>query len=314
MNNVVVHFKLLLVAVIWGLGWPAGRVVATEILPFMASWLRYVIATVSFLLFLKLSKQWMIPTKSEWSRIFLIGFFSTCVYQAFFMFGMQYTAAGDASLMITFNPLFTAILAVIFLSEKMHLNLIIGLMMGMTGVGILFYYSPNVDIPIADRILGNILIAGAALAWACNTIFMKRAMTTKTSDSAKPLNPLELTVWSSAAGLIILTPITALEAATQGVVLPTIDGWIGIIFLALFSTVIAYVWFADGIIKIGASMSALYVYLVPPFGILGGYLLLQEKLGVSLIVAFLLITGGVIIAQRKNSLTSNHHESSSIGV
>ena len=81
--------------------------------------------------------------------------------------------------------------------------------------------------------------------------------------------------------------------------MPTIDGWIGIIFLALFSTVIAYVWFADGIIKIGASMSALYVYLVPPFGILGGYLLLQEKLGVSLIVAFLLITGGVIIAQRR---------------
>ena len=291
MKNFLVHLKLFLVAVIWGLGWPAGRVVATDILPFMASWLRYVIATGSFLLFLKLSKQWMIPNKSEWKRIFLIGFFSTCVYQAFFMFGMQYTAAGDASLMITFNPLFTAILAVIFLSEKMHLNLIIGLLMGMTGVGILFYYSPNVDIPLADRILGNILIAGAALAWACNTIFMKRAMTTSANDAEKPLNPLELTVWSSAAGLIILTPITAFEVATQGVVLPTSDGWIGIIFLALFSTVIAYVWFADGIIKIGASMSALYVYLVPPFGIIGGYLLLQEKLGMSLILAFLLITG-----------------------
>ena len=119
----------------------------------------------------------MIPNKSEWKRIFLIDSFQH-VYQAFFMFGMQYTAAGDASLMITFNPLFTAILAVIFLSEKMHLNPIIGLLMGMTGVGILFYYSPNVDIPLADRILGNILIAGAALAWACNTIFMKRAMTT----------------------------------------------------------------------------------------------------------------------------------------
>ena len=314
MKNFLVHFKLFLVAVIWGLGWPAGRVVATDILPFMASWLRYVIATVSFLLFLKLSKQWMIPKKSEWKRIFLIGFFSTCVYQAFFMFGMQYTAAGDASLMITFNPLFTAILAVIFLSEKMHLNLIIGLLMGMTGVGILFYYSPNVNIPLADRILGNILIAGAALAWACNTIFMKRAMTTSANDAEKPLNPLELTVWSSAAGLIILTPITAFEVATQGVVLPTSDGWIGIIFLALFSTVIAYVWFADGIIKIGASMSALYVYLVPPFGIIGGYLLLQEKLGMSLILAFLLITGGVIIAQRKNSLTSNHHEASLTGV
>ena len=106
--------------------------------------------------------------------------------------------------------------------------------MGMTGVGILFYYSPNVDIPLADRIFGNILIAGAALAWACNTIFMKRAMTTSANDAEKPLNPLELTVWSSAAGLIILTPVTAFEVATQGVVLTTNDGWIGIIFLACF--------------------------------------------------------------------------------
>jgi len=314
MNNFLVHVKLFSVAIIWGLGWPAGRVVATDILPFMASWLRYVIATVSFLLFLKVSNQWMIPSRSEWSRIFLIGFFSTCVYQAFFMFGMQYTAAGDASLMITFNPLFTAILAVIFLNEKMHLNLVIGLLMGMTGVGILFYYSPNIDIPLADRVLGNILIAGAALSWACNTILMKRAMTTPANDAKKPLNPLELTVWSSVAGLIMITPITAIEVATRGVVLPTGDGWIGIIFLALFSTVIAYVWFADGIVKIGASMSALYVYLVPPFGIIGGYLLLQEKLGLSLIFAFVLITGGVIIAQRKNSITSNHHEASLTGV
>ena len=314
MNNFFVHVKLFLVAIIWGLGWPAGRVVATDILPFMASWLRYVIATVSFLLFLKVSNQWMIPSRSEWSRIFLIGFFSTCVYQAFFMFGMQYTAAGDASLMITFNPLFTAILAVIFLNEKMHLNLVIGLLMGMTGVGILFYYSPNIDIPLADRVLGNILIAGAALSWACNTILMKRAMTTPANDAKKPLNPLELTVWSSVAGLIMITPITAIEVATRGVVLPTGDGWIGIIFLALFSTVIAYVWFADGIVKIGASMSALYVYFVPPFGIIGGYLLLQEQLGLSLIFAFVLITGGVIIAQRKNSITSNHHEASLTGV
>jgi len=314
MNNFLVHVKLFLVAVIWGLGWPAGRVVANDILPFTASWLRYVIATLSFLVFLKFSGQWMFPNRSEWRRLFAIGFISTVVYQGFFMFGMQYTAAGDASLMITFNPLFTAILAIIFLSEKMHLNLVIGLVMGITGVGILFYYSPNVDIDFSSRVLGNLLIACAALSWACNTILMKQAMTKPAGDATKPLNPLELTVWSSVAGLLILTPITAIEAMTQGVSVPSFDGWIGVIFLALFSTVIAYVWFADGIINIGASMSALYVYLVPPFGIIGGYLLLQEKLGTSLLFAFILITGGVIIAQRNNSSTSKHDEAQPAGL
>jgi drug/metabolite transporter (DMT)-like permease len=299
MSNLATHLKLFTVAVIWGFGWPAGRVVAGDVLPFTASWIRYVIATFCFLAYLKISRQWMLPNKSEWKILFLIGFFSTCVYQAFFMFGMQYTAAGDASLMITFNPIFTAILAVIFLKESMHRNLITGLLMGITGVGILFYYSPNVDIEFVDRAIGDLLIAGAALAWACNTILMKKAMTEPKHNSTKPLNPLELTVWSSVAGLILLTPIMAVETATQGFILPSLDGWIGIVFLAIFSTVVAYVWFADGIIKIGASMSALYVYLVPPFGILGGYLLLGEKLGLSLAFAFVLITGGVFVAQSK---------------
>ena len=299
MKNLAPHLKLFTVAVIWGFGWPAGRVVANDVLPFTASWIRYIIATLCFLAYLKLSKQWMSPSKSEWKILFLIGFFSTCVYQAFFMFGMQYTAAGDASLMITFNPIFTAILAVIFLKESMHWNLVTGLLMGITGVGILFYYSPNIDIDFVDRAIGDLLIAGAALAWACNTILMKKAMTETDEKSSKPLNPLELTVWSSVAGLILLTPIMAVETMTQGFVLPSADGWIGLVFLAIFSTVVAYVWFADGIIKIGASMSALYVYLVPPFGILGGYLLLDEKLGLSLVFAFILITGGVFIAQSK---------------
>ena len=302
MKSWLIHVQLFIVTIIWGLGWPAGRIVATEILPFTAAWLRYVIVVICFLGLLWFTGKWLLPNRSEWGRIFLIGFFSTCVYQAFFMVGMQYTAAGDASLMITFNPLFTAILAIMFLDEKMNLHLAIGLLMGISGVIILFYYSPNVDIDFNDRVIGNLFIAGAALSWACNTILMKKAMTKPIDSDKEPLNPLELTVWSSVAGLIILTPVMFVEAATQGIIMPSFDGWIGILFLAIFSTVIAYVWFAEGIIKIGASKSSLYIYLVPPFGILGGVLILGERLGLSLIFAFILITGGVMIAQRKDNI------------
>ena len=54
MGKWLIHVKLLIVAIIWGLGWPAGRVVATEMLPFAASWIRYVFATSAFLFVLKL--------------------------------------------------------------------------------------------------------------------------------------------------------------------------------------------------------------------------------------------------------------------
>ena len=72
-------------------------------------------------------------------------------------------------------------------------------------------------------------------------------------------------------------------------------------FLSVFSTVLSYVWFADGVRKIGAGRASFYVYLVPVFGILSGILLLDEKLGVSIVASFVLIVGGVYLAQTKQS-------------
>jgi drug/metabolite transporter (DMT)-like permease len=303
MKHLLIHIKLGIVAIIWGIGWPAGRIIAQEIAPFAASWIRYVIAVALFLIYLRFSDKWIVPTRGEWKRIAWIGFFATCLYQAFFMIGMKYTAAGDASLMVTLNPFFTALLAIVFLKEAMHWRLGVGIGLGLGGVAILFLYSPNVDIPFFERALGDILIATAAFAWACNTILMKKSMTEPALDSGRCLSPLQLTVWSSVAGLFMLTPVMVVETWVVGIPTPSTNGWISILFLAIFSTVISYVWFADGILTIGAGKSALYVYLVPIFGILSGYLLLNEKLGTSLIAAFILIVGGVLLAQSNQPLS-----------
>ena len=298
MNNATVHLKLVVVAAIWGLGWPAGRVVASNVEPISGAWLRYILVVLMFLAYLKATNRWITPSPSQWKVIFAIGFFSTFCYQALFMYGMKHTAAGDASLMITFNPLFTAMLAVFFLDERMSWRLVGGLMLAVAGVTVLFAASPNIDIPTADRWLGNLFIAASALAWACSSILMKKTMTETPSDANAPMTPLLLTVWSSVVGLLILTPWAGIEMVQHGWPNPSASAWVGIVFLAVFSTVVAYVWFADGIHTIGAGKAAFYVYLVPPFGILGGWALLGEQLGPSLAVAFGLIVGGVVVAQR----------------
>lgn len=296
MNLLRVHLKLFIVATIWGFGWPAGRVVALDTPPVLASWIRYVMACCCFLIYLKLSNNIVLPTSRQWKGIFLIGFCSTFLYQLFFMLGMARTAAGDASLMITLNPLFTAILASFFLKETFTKRHSLGVVMGFTGVLILFMASPNTDLILAERWLGNGFIACSALSWASATILMK-GMMTDTAEQ-KGMSPLHLTVWSSISGLVFLTPFLIGETLQQGAVhSPSQQAWIGMAFLAILSTVVSYVWFADGVIKIGAGKAALYVYLIPPFGILGGYLLLNEQLGWSLLASFIMIAGGVAIAQ-----------------
>mgnify|MGYP001392672709 FL=1 len=297
MKNASTHAKLLAVALIWGLGWVAGRVAARDIPPFTAGWTRYILAVGCFFLLLLATKQWVTPSKGQWKIIIAIGFLSTFLYQAFFMYGMKWTAAGDASLMITFNPLFTAILAVPFLGEKFDKRLGLGLLSAVCGVVVIAWYSPNVDIPVNERLLGDALIAMSALSWACTTILMKKAM-----SGENALSPLHLTVWSSAVGLLIQTPAVIWEYSQVGFpVDASSEAWLWLAFLAIFSTVLSYVWFADGIKVIGAGRSAMYVYLVPIFGILSGWVLLDEKLGFSLIASFILIVGGVYLAQSKES-------------
>ena len=305
MKNALTHVKLLLVAAIWGVSWVAGRVIALAVPPITAAWIRYVIAVACFLIFLKVTDRWQLPSREQWKIVALIGLFSTCIYQALFMYGMQYTAAGDASLMITFNPIFTALIAIPFLGEKMNLRLASGLILALIGVFILFFYSPNIDIAFADRLKGNFLIAAAALAWAFSSILMKKSMTA----AQDPLSPLHLTVWASVMGLLMLTPWAGYEILTIGIANPSQNIWIAIVFLALLSTVLSYVWFADGIKTLGAGKTALYVYLVPPFGIISAWILIDEKIGWSFLLSFLLIVIGVALAQsekRDEQDTSGH--------
>ena len=230
--------------------------------------------------------------------VIAIGLFSTFLYQSLFMSGMRWTASGDASLVITFNPLFTALLAIPFLGNPLTRRLTGGLFLGVMGITLIFIDSPNIDLPGDERMLGDAFITVAALSWAMSSIMMKKAMSVPAEDSDSPMTPLALTVWASLAGLVMLTPWAGWETYAAGG-LPLIDTqvWAAILFLALGSTVISYVWFADGIREIGASHAALYVYLVPPFGILSGWLLLNEHLGWSLLAAFVLIVGGVALAQ-----------------
>ena len=300
MNHVGLHARLWLVAAFWGVAWTAGRVIATEMddWPVFGAWLRYLIAVPTFLLWLRWSEGWFVPSMAQWKRLFWIGACSTFLYQVLFMYGMGWTAAGDASLMITLNPLFTSVLAVIVLGHPMTKELGGGLFLGLLGITVLFLASPNVDLPANERWLGNAFIAASAMAWAAATLLIRQAMDVDVSENDGPMSPLQITVWSSAVGLVFLTPWSGYEVANNGWPVIEASSLVAIVFLALLSTVLAYVWFAEGVKHIGPSRTSTYVYLVPIFGILSGHVLLGEHLGWSLVLALVLILGGVSLAQR----------------
>jgi drug/metabolite transporter (DMT)-like permease len=85
-----------------------------------------------------------------------------------------------------------------------------------------------------------------------------------------------------------------------GIPNPNTAEWGSIVYLGLFSTVLTYVWFARGIDRIGPTAAASYVFLVPIFGVLSGWALLDENIGTSMLVGFVLIVMGVREVQRES--------------
>ena len=299
-----VHGLMLLVALIWGLSWAVGRILALGLPPLTGAWLRYVVTLLLFYAWFAVraarGKQvrWFPKDRQSWKTLTLIGLTGVFGYQIFFMHGMRLTAAGDASLIVTFNPIFTVLLAAPLLGQPISRKMFAGLACGFIGVAVVTGWSPNTDLPFNERILGDFLILLAALNWALTTNMTKRMMERRKGEAEA--STLEIVVWYSLLGTLMLTPLAAWETWKYGLPQPTMTDWYAVIYLGALSTVIAYYWFARGIEKLGATAASSYVFLVPLFGVLGGVWLLDEKVGWTLIAGFILIVSGVRLVQRES--------------
>jgi drug/metabolite transporter (DMT)-like permease len=308
-GGIIIHLKLLFVAAAWGLAWAAGRELALALPEAIVAWYRYAITIPLFFVWLYFKERGnrdgkpviFVPRGEMFWKLAWIAFFSTFLYQLFFMHGMARTAAGDASVIITFNPGFTALLAVPLLHRSLTPKLVFGLVVGLIGVAIVTGWSPNNDLPLNQRLLGDFLIMCAAASWAISTNLMKRILEAEEGEDEKP-SALAIITWSAFLGWLLLTPLAAFDFIIHGsAAIPDLSGLLWLLYLAVISTVLAYAWFADGVDVIGGTAAATYVYLVPFFGILSGVLLLNESIGWSLFAGFALILVGVKVAQQSSN-------------
>jgi drug/metabolite transporter (DMT)-like permease len=140
----------------------------------------------------------------------------------------------------------------------------------------------------------------AALSWATTTNLTKILLSRKSGVS-----PLEIVVWYSLIGWVLLTPWMISEIWYFGMPSPGAAEWSTVAYLGVISTVLAYVLFAKGIDTIGATAASSYVFLVPVFGIIGGWALLGENIGASMAVGFVLIVAGIREVQKQSERVLN---------
>jgi drug/metabolite transporter (DMT)-like permease len=132
------------------------------------------------------------------------------------------------------------------------------------------------------------------LSWAAYTFIGRQA--------TKTLSPLATTLYGSLVGALFL----GIAALIQGAIEPfswSWRVWAGMFFLAIFGTAIAYTWFTEAVHQLGAGHASVFINLVPVFAVLQAALLLDERLGLSVLFGGLLVIAGVwLTTQQQNSL------------
>jgi drug/metabolite transporter (DMT)-like permease len=298
-RNWIVYSQLLLTMFLWGLAWPVGRLLATNLPPVSIAVLRYAIVVPVLFGILRIKRQ-PIRLERKWIvKLVVMGLFSTTLYQIFFLYGVRYAAASDDSIVIGIGPVLIAIMASFVLNERLTKMKGLGFISGLAGIGVISLLSPNTD--VLNRPLGISLVFGGAIAYALYTVTLRRFVATNRAENTSPtLSSLAILAWISLFGWVFLIPLSLFETPWTYTWAPL--SWLGILYLALLSTVVGYFFYVEGVSKIGAGRAAIFGNLVPVFGVLTSVLLLPENLSPWHGVSFLLILTGVVLVNKQKRL------------
>jgi len=286
----LVYSKLMLVAIIWGGTFIAGRVAANEMpAPTAALW-RYLIACGALLLLSwRLEGGLPVLSRQQWVGVILLGMTGVAAYNLLFMFGLERVPASRGSLIMAFNPVATLLGAALFLGEPLTRYRVAGILLALLGVAIVLGHGHPLQLFTGHVGVGEVALLGCAMAWATYTLLGKRIL--------QGLSPLAATTYAALTGVAIL----AIAAALSGdLIVPqaSLIGWICLAYLGVFGTAVAFVWFYDGVKVLGPARTAVFINLVPVAAVTLGVLLLGEPLEMSMLSGGALVILGVFIINR----------------
>lgn len=295
-NTIATYVKLVLTALFWGGTWVCGRAAVQEASPFMiASW-RFLLA-ISALGLLLISKQgWPRWNLRQWLFLSGLGASGVFFYNIFFLFGLQRVEAGRGALVVALSPVFIALVDWLVFKAKPTLIKLLGIGLALIGSLLVVTNGQLSHILAGEAGFGECLLIGSVLSWVVYTYIIRACQT--------ELSSLEMAFGGCLTGWMMLTALALYGGTLFAFDYLTWRGISSIMFLGIFGSAIAFMWYSDGISRIGTTMTAAFINLVPVFAVLLGMLLLGERLGAAALTGGTCIIVGVILTNRKKPALS----------
>ena len=274
--------ELVLLAALWGISFMFMRIAGPEFGPFALVEVRVVIAAMS-LLPLLLLREGLGQVRANWRTITMIGALNSGIPFVLFTYSTLYITGGLSAILNGTAPLWTALIAWAWLSDRLTTSQVIGLLVGFGGVYLL----------VADEL--SLSFSGTLIAMLAATFgaFLYGLAANMTKRYASGISPLTMSTGSKIAASLVILPGAIWNWPQTS---PSLAAWIAVITMGVASTALAYILYFRLIRNVGPSKAIAVTYLVPVFAMLFGAVFIDETITLIMIVGCGVIFLGTALA------------------
>jgi len=273
------YIALAMAVLFWGSSFVATKIALQSFPPFALIFFRFLAASI-FFTFLLMRTGFPALTWTTIKPLLFLAIFQPGLYFIFETFGLQYSSATEASLIIATIPVVVLLLSIFILKERVKTINILGIMLSIPGVTLLVFGGQSLQ-ETQNRLLGDFLIIGAVVS---ASIYM--IMTRKLGES---FSPIQITGMQIILGAILFFPaflFTLPQIEWSGI---TQDGIIALIILTIFATIGAFLCYNYALTQIPAAQAAVCINGIPLITAFVAWTILGEKLSA------MQLTGGIIV-------------------
>lgn len=281
------YLALCVTCVVWGTTWVASKIGIGDIPALQMASIRQFLGGICFVGFFMIYKKLPLPRGKQIGRLLILALLMFVFANGLSTWSLNYIPTGLSALVGALYPLSVVIIEMVFFkSRNMTMLTFIGLLLGLTGIGIVFYETAFNHQP-GGFIFGVSLSVIAMLSWSVGTLILTR--------SAIRMNPYYSIGWQ----MLISSVMLFVFAQVSGQTIPFADisakAWWVILYLVLAGSILSFVAFIYSMKKLPVAVASLYAYINPLVAMVVAAIVLNEKLTIYILWGSIVTLLGVFI-------------------
>lgn len=287
------YLLLVLTSLFWAGNMVMSRGLRADLPPVGLAFWRWVVALACVLPFAlpHLKGQWPV-LRAAWRPVIFLGIFGVGFYNTFSYVAVQYTTATSATLLNSFIPVVTSVLAFLSLGRRLSRPEAIGGLISLVGVLMLISHG-SLDVLLGLGLnVGDVWMLVAVLAWSIYTVGLHWR--------PQGVHPMLLLAAFIVVGLCVMAPMYMWELSTGTGIRVNAGSLVGIVYAGVVAAFLGFVCFNAGVAAVGPAVGSLFIHLQPIFASVLSAVLLAEQPQWYHYVGMMLVLGGIFVTTRRS--------------